>query len=460
MGSVFAGVKERLTRLYHGSTSGSPPRAGIYHFVREEAGSGKSRIHLRLEEDGHGLLLVNANRAFHFNPTAAYMAFLALNGNSEKEAVAAITRQYHVPRAQASQDYAQFTQQLNAIVAPDGPCPICDLELEVLAPFSQQPSAPYRMDLALTYRCNNNCAHCYNARSRSFPELETAAWKKILDQLWEIGIPHVVFTGGEPTLREDLAELIAHAEANGQITGINTNGRRLKDRAFLQSLVDAGLDHVQITLESHDASIHDAMVAHPGAWVETVEGLRNVLSSRLYVMTNTTLLNINSPYLEETLAFLAREGVPTVGLNALIYSGRGKTVGSGLAESALPPLLEISRKATEQAGQRLIWYTPTRYCNFDPVLLDLGVKGCSAALYNMCVEPDGSVIPCQSYYQSLGSLLDTPWPKIWNHPLAVSLRERKNLPAECTSCGLLAECGGGCPLTRQSEPLLSPLMED
>ena len=87
----------------------------------------------------------------------------------------------------------------------------------------------------------------------------------LLDRLWEIGIPHVVFTGGEPTLRPDLPELIAHAEQNGQITGINTNGRKLKDPAFLQSLVDAGLDHVQITLESHDPAIHDANgAAHPG----------------------------------------------------------------------------------------------------------------------------------------------------------------------------------------------------
>ena len=58
------------------------------------------------------------------------------------------------------------------------------------------------MDLALTYRCNNDCAHCYNARPRNSPELTTAEWKKILDRLWELGIPHVVFTGGEPTLRE------------------------------------------------------------------------------------------------------------------------------------------------------------------------------------------------------------------------------------------------------------------
>ncbi len=446
--SALADWKTRLASLIPTPRAEQTlPAPGIYHFQRED-GPEKSRVHLRLEADGHGLLLVNAARAFHLNPTAAHMALLLLRQTPREQAVAAIRRAYQVPAAAARADLEAFSAQLDELVRPDGACPVCELELETLAPFSARPSAPYRMDLALTYRCNNNCAHCYNARPRSHPELDTAQWKRILDRTWEVGIPHIVFTGGEPTLRADLPELIAHAERNGQITGINTNGRKLKDAAFVQTLVDAGLDHAQITLESHDAAIHDGMVAARGAWDDTLAGLRNVLQNKLYVMTNTTLLQVNSPYLRETLQFLANEGVPTVGLNALIYSGKGLTVGNGLPEASLPPLLELARQMTEDHNQRLIWYTPTQYCHFDPVLLDLGVKGCSAALYNMCVEPDGAVIPCQSYYQPLGSLLDDAWDSIWNHELAVSLRERKGLPQECAACALINECGGGCPLSR------------
>jgi radical SAM protein with 4Fe4S-binding SPASM domain len=305
------------------------------------------------------------------------------------------------------------------------------------------------MDLALTYRCNNDCAHCYNVRPRGSAELNTQQWRTILDQLWAIGIPHVVFTGGEPTLRPDLPELIAHAEKNGQITGLNTNARRLSDPHYVEQLVTAGLDHVQITVESHAAAIHDQMVCATGAWQQTIAGLRNALASKLFVMTNTTMLQVNSPTLAATLDFLAELGVPTVGLNALIYSGRGATVAGGLPESTLAPLLELARQKTEASGQRLIWYTPTQYCHFDPVQMELGVKGCTAALYNMCIEPDGQVIPCQSYYQPVGSLLTDPWEAIWNHPLAISLRERHYVPAKCFECALLPECGGGCPLKLQ-----------
>jgi radical SAM protein with 4Fe4S-binding SPASM domain len=434
----------RLRPRRSGSAGVSPP-PGLYHYQRQSLGE-RSRVHLRLDRDGNGLLLVNASRVVHLNPTAALMAYLFLEGVPEDQAQRTLTRRYAVPPQQARLDFQQVAMQIGELVRPNGACPVHDLQVETIRPFSARPSAPYRMDLALTYRCNNDCAHCYNARPRDYAELPTDEWKRILDRLWRLGIPHVVFTGGEPTLRDDLPALIAHAEGNGQITGLNTNGRRLSDRRYLASLVEAGLDHVQITLESHDPAIHDHMVRLHGAWRQTVAGLRNALDTPLFVMTNTTMLRDNSPVMDKTLDFLAETGVPTVGLNALIYSGKGATVGTGLQEGELVPLLEIARQKTEQSGQRLIWYTPTQYCHFDPMLLDLGVKGCTAALYNMCVEPDGAVIPCQSYYQPLGYLLRDRWDSIWNHELSVSLRERRNLPEKCKGCVLLQECGGGCPL--------------
>lgn len=427
----------------------------LFHYLRKKDGE-RVRIHLRIDPDDHGILLVNASRVLHLNPTAAFMAYHVLEQTAESTALREITRRYKISRKQAQEDYIAFKLQLTELISPDGPCPIHDLDLETTAPFSIQPSAPYRMDLALTYRCNNNCSHCYNPRDGIDPklaasrEISSSLWKQILSRLWEIGIPHIVFTGGEPTLRNDLPELIGYAQSLGQVTGLNTNGRRLSDPNYVQELVAAGLDHVQITLESSNPGIHDRMVASKGAWQHTIVGIRNVLGTRLFVMTNTTLLTHNTPFLAETLDFLAELGIPTVGLNALIYSGRGANVGTGLPERDLPQLLELALKKTQSSGQSLIWYTPTQYCNFDPVLLGLGVKGCTAARYNMCIEPDGNVLPCQSYYQSLGNILSDPWEKIWNHDLAVYLRERKYVPEKCKGCGLLPECGGGCPLLLQT----------
>ncbi len=423
-----------------------PPPAGIYVYAQQDA---QSRVvfHLRVRRDASAELMVNANQVVHLNPTATHMAWMLLEGASPKKAAAILRRRYRVGRRQLEADLHAMQATLQALADPHSTCLIHGLDLETMPPFSHIPEAPYRIDLALTYRCNCHCAHCYNARPRCTPELDTASWKKIIDRLWQIGIPHLCFTGGEATLRPDLPELIAYAHERGMVTGLLSNGRRLSHLDYARQLQQAGLDHLQVTLESHDPAIHDAMVGAAGAWRQTVQGIRNALELGLFTMTNTTLLAENAPGIGATLDFLAELGVPTVGCNALIYAGHGETVGTGLPEAQLRPLLELVRAKTQQHGQRLIWYTPTQYCHFDPMQLELGVKGCTAARYNMCIEPEGSVIPCQSYYQSLGNLLQDPWESIWNHELAVWLRERKYIPQTCEPCPMLQECGGGCPLS-------------
>ncbi len=431
-------------------------KSGNFTYLRQ-SGEFKKRIHLRVEADGSAVLLVNANRIYHFNPSAALMAHLLLEEVPDEHVVKRVTQVFPVKREQAAKDFLAFKSTFMSIISPvDDPCPICDLNLEILEPFSRQPSAPYRMDLALTYRCNNHCLHCYNEASRAQNEYTTEQWLAVLDKVWKLGIPHVVFTGGEPTLMPDLPKLVARAESLGLITGLNTNGRNLADKAFLHELVDAGLDHVQITLESHDAGIHNHIVASQKAWEETVAGIRAALGTRLFVMTNTTLLRSNSAYLADTLVFLADLGVPTIGLNGLIHSGRGADNAEALQESELAALLDIAKAHVESSDQRLIWYTPTQYCHFNPVDSGLGVKGCTAASYNMCIEPDGSVLPCQSYYQSLGNFLSDDWPSIWNSDLALTIRERRYAPESCRVCDLLSSCGGGCPLYFQQNPQALP----
>ncbi|HSM24665.1 MAG TPA: PqqD family peptide modification chaperone, partial [Anaerolineaceae bacterium] len=200
------------------------PELGIYHFNQEKEHS-KNRIHLRVENDGNGLMMVNAARAYHLNPSATAMAYWSLNGQSETEIYHSLSRNFAIDKNQCIQDAKQFLEQMTVLTDPDEGCPLCELDLDMDLPFSHTPSAPYRMDIAITYQCNNDCTHCYNARSRQFPQLPKTDWFKIIDKIWELGIPHIVFTGGEPTLCDFMPDLIQYAENKGIITGINTNGR-------------------------------------------------------------------------------------------------------------------------------------------------------------------------------------------------------------------------------------------
>lgn len=440
---TITNVTDRMRSLF--SRNGSYPDAGLYHYRIEQAG-GYSRVHLRLNPDLTGCLVIDAAQMIHLNSTAALIAYHHLNGLTESKIINKVCNVFAIDPKEIAFEVNQTIHHIQELIKPDGACPIHELELETTMPFTAKLTAPYRMDLALTYRCNNDCLHCYNAREKTYPEMDTSHWKKVIDRVWDLTIPHIVFTGGEPTLRNDLPELIAYAEQKGLITGLNTNGRRLRNPEYVNSLVDSGLDHVQITLESQNPKIHDAIVNSKGAWLMTAEGIKNVLQTRLYVMTNSTMLEPNSQQLDGLLDYLSDLGVPTIGLNSLIYSGKGLNVHNGIKESELESYLSRAKDHVLKSGQKLIWYTPTQYCHFDPVTQELGIKGCSAARYNMCVEPNGSVLPCQSYYTSLGNILQDDWNSIWNHPLSVSIRERANIPAKCHDCSLLVECGGGCPL--------------
>jgi radical SAM protein with 4Fe4S-binding SPASM domain len=441
------GLLDRVKRWFEPH---HPLRPGIYHYQTPPDAPEQYRLHLRVERDGKGVLLVNASRILHLNQTATEHAKLIIDGQEVSEAVETLVSRYDVEPETARADFEEMRNTIYTLAhSGEEVCPVTYLDAQRIAPLSADISAPYRMDLALTYRCQNDCPHCYVDRPRDFPEMDTEAWKRIIDRCWEVGIPHLTFTGGEATLRPDLVELVHYAEQVGLVTGLLTNGRRLRDPAYLDDLLLAGLDHIQITLESHDPAVHDEMVGAPGAWEETVAGIKTVIAAEVYMMTNTTLTSANVDHIEETIAFAASLGVPTFGCNSLIYSGAAVAVGEGIPEGELGPILERVKMATAEHRMRLIWYTPTQYCELDPTGLELGVKGCTAAHYNMCIEPNGDVLPCQSYYVPLGNMLTDAWDSIWEHELARYLRQRDFVMDTCYDCPDLALCGGGCPLHQQ-----------
>ena len=287
-----------------------PLEKGI-HLQRSPVGSEERfRLHLRVEENGEGILVINASKVLHVNQTATEYIRLLMEGKDADAVVNEVRQRYRVSEKQACEDYERLRYTVDILTKRDDICPVSYLDVERIEPFETPVSAPYRMDLAITYRCNNNCGHCYVARSRDMDELDTAQWEVIIDKLWDAGIPHVCFTGGEATLRHDLAKLIEHAQDVGIVTGLLTNGRKLSDKPYLQELVDAGLDHVQITIESHDEGIHNKMVGAK-AWRETVQGIENALDSDVYTITNTTLTSMNVSGVEQIVQFLADLGVNT-----------------------------------------------------------------------------------------------------------------------------------------------------
>jgi len=429
------------------------PAPGLFHYYNSEK-FGAKRIHLRVEKDRTAILMVDAYRVVYLNATAAAMIKYFLDDTSQHESRRRLAAAFHISQAKAGRDYREVLEKIDLLINRSDICPVTFFGIDKIEAFQTPVSAPYRMDLALTYRCNINCSHCYNQRRES-TELTSVEWKRIIKILWDQGIPHIDFTGGEPTLRDDLVELITYAEDLGLITGLLTNGVRLADAAFVKQLKQAGLDYVQITLESHLEEVHNRMVASD-SFAQTVQGIRNAVEQDIHVLTNSTITNANNGQIEEIVPFLESLGVRSFAVNSIIKAGKSRHQDPGLSEAELLPVIKRLQQRAGQEGMRLTWYTPTQYCRLNPVELDLGVKQCTAGKYNLAVEPDGTVIPCQSFFHPLGNILNDPFEKIYQHDFLVSLRRRDWAMDKCRECEWLSTCGCGCPLQISEDSFCCP----
>jgi len=454
---VFLGVLLLLTpllwRVYARKSHAESLAPGLYHYYNGEK-FGARRIHLRVEKDGTAILMIDAYRVVHLNATAAAMVKYFLDDFPEKESLRRLASAFRVSRAKARRDYRRTLEKIDLLVNRGDVCPVSYFGIDKIEAFQTPVSAPYRMDLALTYRCNINCSHCYNQRRES-AELTTAEWKRAMRILWEHGVPHFDFTGGEPTLRDDLVELVTFAEDLGAIAGLLTNGVRLADETYVGLLKRAGLDYVQVTLESARPEVHNRMVACD-TFTRTVQGIRNAVEAGIHVLTNTTITRANREGLEEIVPFLKSLGVGSFAVNSIIRAGKSRHVDRGLAEEELLPLLDRLQRLAEQEGMKFIWYTPTQYCRLNPVEHDLGVKQCTAGKYNLAVEPDGTVIPCQSFFRPIGNILHDSFDRIYNQDFLDSLRRRDWAMDKCRECEWLPVCGGGCPLQSTEDSFCCP----
>jgi uncharacterized radical SAM superfamily Fe-S cluster-containing enzyme len=213
-------------------------------------------LQLRIEPDGRGVMVINANTVLHLNATAAAYAYYFMQGMPQNAVLKQIRRIYRVNNVQAKADYEKLVYAVSTLASTEKICPVSFLEVAKEDPFTYEYSAPLRMDMALTFKCLNNCVHCYAGGPHETDELSTQQWREVIDKLSQIGVFIVTFTGGEPTMRGDLPELLQYAQDKGMVTGLITNGRKLKSKAYVKTLEQAGLDFVQVTLESHLPKIH------------------------------------------------------------------------------------------------------------------------------------------------------------------------------------------------------------
>ena len=358
---------------------------GLYHL---QADGKPLRVHLRLRKDGTGLLILNASTILHLNPTAAEYAYHYIKGTSSEEAAKMIAARYRIGRVQALEDYTDFADRIQVLIETPDLDPVSFLDFERVAPHSAELTAPLRIDCALTYRVPAGTKPDVAPTKRVVRELTADEWRAILDKAWQAGIPHVTFTGGEPTLRDELPDLIAHAEKLGMVCGLLTDGAALSKKKYLEQLLQTGLDHILLVLHPDDAA----------AW----KAIKLIVDADIFLTVHLTINKKTAKDGEKTIEKLAKLGVR----NLSISTPDKKFLGDMLA---------IQNKANA-FNFTMRWDLPVPYSESNPAAIETEDDKIPAGAGRawIYVEPDGDVLPAQGEADKvMGNLLSDPWEKIY-----------------------------------------------
>ena len=365
-------------------TKVAPLPVGTYH-LQTQQDQKPYRLHLRLQKDGSGLLILNAATVMQLNPTAAECAYHYIKGSTPQEAAKQLSARYRVDAKTALADFNSFVDRIETLISTPDLDPASFLDFERVQPHSAD--ATLRLDCALTYRLSDDTHAIYAPVKRVERELTTDEWEQILDKAWQAGIPHIVFTGGEATLRDDLPQLIAYAEKNGQVCGLLTDGLKLADKEYLELLLQTGLDHVMLILQPDN----------PLSW----KAIETIVPQDLFLTVHLTLNKDNVNGAKEILEKVANLAVENISLS---------TSESDL----LDEMLELQSVANS-LRLNIRFDLPVPYSASHPVAIETVDDEIPAGAGKtwMYVEPDGDVLPAQGEADKvLGNFLKDDWEDI------------------------------------------------
>lgn len=299
--------------------------------------------------------------------------------------------------------------------------------------YAKYLKAPHRMDLMISsmqkdghWNCNQKCIHCYcgNQEYGNSVELSTEEWKKIIDKLRDACIPQITFTGGEPTRRSDLVELVDYSK--WFVTRLNTNGQLLT-KQLCSELYDASLDSVQVTFYSSNKDVHNFLVGTTG-FDKTIEGIKNAVEAGLNISLNTPLCSLNKDYLSTIKYAHETLGIKYFTCSSLIVTGNAlndESIESQLDYDTLYSILKEAKTYCDNHQLEISFTSPGWIKDEDLSKLGLTIPSCGAALSNMAINPSGFLVPCQSWLsdEPIGLLLDNSFKSLWESKVCKNLRK-------------------------------------
>jgi radical SAM protein with 4Fe4S-binding SPASM domain len=319
----------------------------------------------------------------------------------------------------------------------------------------------------ITRRCNLRCVHCYSdsCDQEYAGEMSTQEGRRLIDDLADYGVPTLLFSGGEPLLRQDLWELAAYARQKGLRTVLSTNGTLIGPEEA-RRIREAGFSYVGVSIDGAGET-HDRIRGRKGSFQEAVRGIRNCQAQGVRTGLRFTVHRLNVEELPAIFRLLEEEDIPRLCVYHLAYAGRGDRMQRTdldppetrrVVDAIFSAAVDLHRRGVEKdiltvdnhadnayAWMRVLQDEPERADDVKRMLEWNG--GNQSGIAIACVDNVGEVHADQfSWHYSFGNVRERRFAEIWedrSDPVMEILKDRSSrLKGRCGGCRFLKMCNG------------------
>ncbi len=312
---------------------------------------------------------------------------------------------------------------------------------------------PLMVSFAITRECNLRCKHCYSEATDSpHPdELTTAEAKKVIAEIAEAGARLLIFDGGEPLMRDDIYQLIAHAQSAGLQPTLGTNATLLSTEAA-ERMKKAGIRALSISLHGADAKSHDDFCGMEGSWERAMAGIHNIATAGIPFQINTCIHRHNLAQFDAIISLARNLRALAIEIFHYVPAGRGKEQ----PDLALSPDEQqwlvsqiIQHQLYDQSmvyrcvGIPQFWVEVEKRVTHKEAMSRFIRSCCGAASRYCCVFYEGTVYPCMVLQKRAGNIRQNSFQEIWQESEVFrKLRDRDKLEGKCGNCAYRQLCGG------------------
>lgn len=308
-------------------------------------------------------------------------------------------------------------------------------------------SAPLTAHLELTTQCNEKCRHCYNfwrEENSLNIHMRRDLLLRIMDELAESKVFHVVLTGGEPLLNYDMLLLAVKAAQERKISiGLNSN-LILMTAEKASELKSSGVNSVLTSLMSYDPATHDYLSSTKNQHPKILAGIKVAQESGIGISLNMVISKTNLHHIYDTAKLAVEYGIKSFTATRAIPNVCGDSFEFRMEKDEVRVIIDSLMKIHNDFGVQIGSLIPYPLCFLGDIekYLPLSGRSCSAGTTACAISADGKVRSCTHLETDYGSIVDVGLGAVWK--AMDDWRDGSHIPDGCKSCEFLQNCGGGC----------------